>query len=180
MKWSTIQLQKFRDKSIEIDENVDVTQDLKKLNSDIRDASPFHITGNGRVTSDKVTFQIHIDGNLVLPCSRTLVDVNYPIDIESTETFLLKPITYDGLEDEEVHRVDGEVIDLVPVIKELILLDIPIQVFSDEAKDDQLPHTENWQVITEDQYEQLEKSAEKAVDPRLSDLAKFFSQDSEK
>lgn len=81
-----------------------------------------------------MTFDLHVEGTLVLPCARTLVDVHYPVDLKSTETFLLEPSDYEGAEDEEVHVAENEVIDLIPVMKELILLDIPMQVFSEEAK----------------------------------------------
>jgi len=180
VKWSTIQLQKFRGKSFDIDESVDITKDLIEMDSEIRGASLFQVTGNGNVSRDRVTFDLHIEGKLVLPCARTLADVDYPIDLKSTETFLLEPSEYEGAEDEEVHIAENEVIDLIPVMKELILLDIPMQVFSEEAKKAELPHTENWQVLTEDQYLEMGQQAEKKVDPRLAGLAKFFEQDSEK
>lgn len=179
VKWSAIQLQKFRDKRFEIDGSVDITKDLMETDSEIRGASPFHVTGTGSVARGRVTFDLHVEGTLVLPCARTLVDVHYPVDLKSTETFLLEPSDYEGAEDEEVHVAENEVIDLIPVMKELILLDIPMQVFSEEAKKGELPHTDNWQVLTEDEYLEMEQKAEKAVDPRMAGLAKFFDQDSE-
>ncbi|WP_018662871.1 YceD family protein [Heyndrickxia acidiproducens] len=178
MKWSTIQLQKFRDKSFDIDESIDIAHELMEMDPEIRGASLFRITGKGSVSADKVTFQFHIAGKLVLPCSRTLVDVDYPLDMKSTETFLLKPAGYAGLEDEEVHVAENEVIDLIPIIKELILLEIPMQVLSEEAKKGELPHTKDWQVVTEDQYQDLAQQQKPAVDPRLAGLAKLLDQDS--
>ncbi|MGF2615539.1 DUF177 domain-containing protein [Rossellomorea vietnamensis] len=177
MKWSIIQLQKFRDKGMPLDETVDASE-VKKLDPQIRDVSPIHVTGRADISSDKVTFHLHIEGQLVLPCSRTLEDVHFPVDIDTVETFLLKANDYDQYEEEEVHRIQGDVIDLMPVINELLVLEIPMQVFSEKAKDDEnLPSGKNWEVITEEQAIQAEEEEEKKVDPRLAGLAKLLEQD---
>jgi uncharacterized protein len=127
LKWTISQLQKIRDKHLQIDEIVDVT-DIKERDPQIRDVSPMKVTGRADIGSTKVTFHLHLSGKFILPCSRTLVDVNYPIDIETTETFLFKTagIEYDG---DDVTIVEGDVVDLLPVIKENLLLEIPMQVF---------------------------------------------------
>ncbi|MGE6258638.1 YceD family protein [Heyndrickxia sporothermodurans] len=180
MKWSTIQLLKYRGKSMEINEIIDITEDLKKRDPQIREVSPIHVTGSAIITSEKVTFQLHVTGKLILPCSRTLVNVDFPIDVKSTEIFLLNPsVSYDVEEDIEIHQSDGDVVDLDPVIIELLLLEIPIQVFSENAKDDKhLPSGNEWEVVTEDQVKQDENNKEKKVDPRLAGLAKFFDEQS--
>ncbi|RLQ95847.1 YceD family protein [Falsibacillus albus] len=177
MKWSTIQLQKFRDKGLHIDENVHMAEQLQKMDPQIRDASPIHIKGRADISSEKVTFHLSIDGTIVLPCSRTLVDVDYPIDIQTTETFLLKPSDYERQGDEELHPIEGEMIDLNPIIQEIILLEVPMQVFSEEARDDQnLPSGNDWEVLTEEQAFQEEVEDEKKVDPRLAGLSDFFKE----
>ncbi|WP_433749465.1 YceD family protein [Falsibacillus pallidus] len=178
MKWSTIQLQKFRDKGLQIDETVNLSDQLKQMDPEIRDVHPIHVMGRADISSEKVTFHLTISGSIVLPCSRTLVDVDYPIDIQTTETFLLKPSDYEREGDEELHPVNGELIDLTPVIQEIILLEVPMQVFSEEASDDQsLPSGNDWEVLTEEQVQQLEEKDEQKVDPRLAGLSEFFKQD---
>jgi uncharacterized protein len=166
MKWSIHQLQKYRHKGLTLDEMADVSE-LKKMNTDIREISPVHVQGRVDFGSDKVTFHLHITGTMVLPCSRTLVDVPFPFDIHTTEVFLLAKSEYEG--DEDFHYLEGEVLDLLPVIKENILLEIPLQVFSEEAEpaDGAPTKGQDWQVISE--KEKTEK-----IDPRLAGLAKFF------
>ncbi|MCP3741741.1 YceD family protein [Rossellomorea sp. BNER] len=177
MKWSIIQLQKFRDKGLTLDETVTLDE-LKTRDPEIRGVSPISIKGRADISSDRVTFHLNITGTLILPCSRTLVDVGYPININTTETFLLKSTDYEDFEEEEIHQVQGDVIDLKPVVLELLLLEVPMQVFSEEARDDDnLPSGKNWEVLTEDQLQQAEQEEEKKVDPRLADLAKLFEQD---
>ncbi|MBS4172407.1 YceD family protein [Bacillus sp. FJAT-49736] len=177
MKWSTIQLQKYRGQNIELDEMVDITDDLVKRDPQVRGCSPIHVTGYANVTSEKVTFQLHMTGNLILPCSRTLKDVNLPIDIDSTEIFLLKPTDIYEDDEAEVHQPIGEVIDLKPIITELLLLEIPMQIFSEEALDTQLPSGSDWEVVIENQDNPMDGKKEEKIDPRLAELAKFFDKE---
>jgi uncharacterized protein len=177
LKWSIIQLQKFRGKSLELNEDVDLTEELKHQDPQIRDATPIHVTGTASITSEKVTFQLHLTGKLVLPCARTLIDVDFPIDTKTTEIFFLKPSDLlEGMEDDEIHTPVGDVVDLDPIIKEIVLLEIPMQVFSEQADDDHLPSGNDWEVLTEDQANQEEADGDKKVDPRLAELAKFFDE----
>lgn len=178
MKWSTIQLQKYRGKDIELDEMIDVSEDLMKRDPQVRNVSSIHVTGIANVTSEKVTFQLHITGKLILPCSRTLKDVHFPIDIESTEIFLLKPGQTFEVDEAEVHEPIGEMIDLKPIITELLLLEIPLQVFSEEASDDSnLPSGNYWEVVVENQDKPSEGKENEKIDPRLAELAKFFNKE---
>ncbi|QPC46238.1 YceD family protein [Mangrovibacillus cuniculi] len=183
MKWSTVQLQKYRDKGIAIDEHIHIANEMKALNPEILDVSPLHVKGRGDVSADSVSFHLTIEGTLVLPCSRTLVDVNVPVHVETRETFLLKTSMFD--EDmidrqEELHEVKGETVDLLPIIREILLLEIPMQVFSEEAKrSDSLPSGQDWEVMTEEERETALEEEEPKVDPRLAGLAGLFNKDNE-
>lgn len=167
MKWTLSQLQKFRSKGLPIDETINMDE-IKETDPTIRRVSPIHITGRTDIDSTKVTFHLNIKGSLVLPCSRTLVDVDYPINVETTETFLLKVSEYET-DEEEVHQVKGDVIDLNPIIAEILLLEVPMQVFCEDTTEEGAPQSGNdWEVIQEQDLK------EKKVDPRLAGLAKFF------
>ncbi|QOR68452.1 DUF177 domain-containing protein [Cytobacillus suaedae] len=169
MKWSITQLHQLKNKGLSFNESVDAS-DLIGVNS-IRGIDPVNVSGTADLSSKKVTFHLSISGKMVLPCSRTLVDVNYPFEVKSTETFLLSQ-TSDFEADEDAHVVHGEMIDLYPIIRELILLEIPLQVFSeDENPAGGAPQTgRDWEVITEE-----DKSNQ--IDPRLAGLSKFFEND---
>jgi uncharacterized protein len=167
LEWTISQLQKIREKELQIDETVDVS-DIKERDKQIRDVSPIRVAGRADISSSKVTFHLHLSGQFILPCSRTLVDVKYPIDIDTTETFLFKAENYD-LEDDDITAVQGDVVDLIPVIKENLLLEIPMQVFcEDYDSEDAAPQSGNdWAVVTEEESKQR-------IDPRLAGLADFF------
>ncbi|WP_419639174.1 YceD family protein [[Bacillus] enclensis] len=176
LKWSIIQLQKYRDKGLTLDETV-TFDNPEEIDPQVRNVSPIHVTGKADIGTNRVTFHLNITGHMVLPCSRTLVDVDLPINLKTIETFLLSETEYDHYEEEEIHRIEGDVIDLKPVIRELLLLEIPLQVISDEAREqDKLPSGKNWEVMTEEQAYEVEEEKEKKVDPRLADLAKLLDQ----
>jgi uncharacterized protein len=169
MKWTMSQLQKYRNKDFSVDEIIRVDE-IKEVDSSIREVSPMHIKGRVDISATKVTFHIRIEGYLILPCSRTLVDVKYPVNVETTETFLLDTLEYET--EEEMHQVQGDVIDLMPVIREILLLEVPMQVYceDDQSKDGAPQSGKDWEVIHGEEKQQK-------VDPRLAGLAKFFEQD---
>ncbi|KIL44777.1 YceD family protein [Jeotgalibacillus soli] len=177
MKWSIIQLQKFRDKEFLIDEKI-IMNGLKDRDPQVRDVSPIHITGRADISSAKITFHLHIEGILTLPCARTLVDVPFPISLDTKETFLLKPDFVDVSEDEETHQLERDVVNLQPVIEEILLLEIPLQVFSDKAMEEEGMLTgKGWEVLSEEELEkEREQTEQQKADPRFADLAKFFDE----
>jgi uncharacterized protein len=167
LKWTISQLNQLQNKGLKIEEEIDLSE-LVTSHQDIRDISPVSVSGRADIGSTEVTFHLSISGSMVLPCSRTLVDVQYPFSIDTTETFLLKPADYDT--EEDFHLAEGDIVDLTPIIKEILILEIPIQVFCDDGANEEgaAPQSgKDWEVITED--DQNNK-----IDPRLAGLAKFF------
>jgi uncharacterized protein len=166
---------------MQIDETVDVTKELQMRNPEIRDMSPVHIRGTADIDARKAAFHLLMTGHFILPCSRTLADVDFPFQIRSTETFLLRPEDHDADETEDTHAARGGVVDLMPIIQELLLLEIPMQVFSEEAKNSEsLPAGNGWEVLTEEQLAMSREEEKKKVDPRLAGLAKLLETDKDK
>jgi uncharacterized protein len=168
LKWTLSQLQKYRNKDFLIDETIRVDE-IKQDDPTIREVSPIHITGRGDIDSTKVTFHLKIEGHLILPCSRTLVDVKLPINVETTETFLLQGSVYET--EEEAYQVKGDVIDVMPILREILLLEVPMQVFCEDVESEEAaPQSgKDWEVISEEDQS-------KKIDPRLAGLAKFFDE----
>lgn len=157
----------------EFDNMVDVSE-LETMNNDIREIGSVHVFGECTLQGEQLIFTFTIKGTMILPCARTLVDVPYPFTIKTDEVFTLS--RYYGKEEEEneIHPIDGEILDLTPYIKENILLEVPFRVFSDDA--DAMEHApaegEGWTLISEE-------NKEKPVDPRLKKL-KTLLNDNEK
>lgn len=165
MKWSIHQLRKLQHKGIVFEEYVDISE-LAEQQNDIQSISPIMVKGRADMSASKIVFDLHIKGTMVLPCSRTLADVVVPIDVHTNEIFLLTPDeVYD--EDANIHLIEKDAVDLKPVIEEVVLAEVPLQVYAENIDEVELSNGQGWQVI----HEQV---VEEKVDPRLANLAKFF------
>ncbi|WP_027963091.1 YceD family protein [Halalkalibacillus halophilus] len=162
-------------------ETVDVSE-LEQMDNDIRHIGEVNVNGDANVDKDLYHFRIRIKGTMVLPCARTLVDVPYPFEVEVYEQFTTA--SYKASEEEEIHFVDREVLDLMPYIKENILLEVPLRVFSNDTQiEDVVPEQEGFTVLEEDtyleqeaiQHEKFEEESKEKVDPRLSSLKDYFN-----
>jgi len=164
LKWVISQLRKTAGTDFQFEEQVDFSF-LKELDQQILDISLINVSGSAEIDAEKVVTHLHITGELTLPCSRTLVEVPYPIDVKTTETIYLQS----ELANEDDLLATGDVIDLLPIVQEIILLEIPIQIFADEAdKHESAPFSgAGWELI-------LEETNEKKVDPRLAKLAELL------
>ncbi|PAV29899.1 hypothetical protein CIL05_08450 [Virgibacillus profundi] len=169
MKFALAQIRKNAfNKPYSFSEKVDVSE-LETMNNDIREIKPVQVHGKYFVQGEEIIFSITISGEMILPCARTLVDVPYLFEINADEVFSTSPYYGEAEEENEIHPVIGEVLDLFPYIKENILLEIPFRVFSEEAKtSDQAPvKGQGWEFISEE-------TNEKTIDPRLKKLESFF------
>ncbi len=172
MKWSLQQLRAAGREPFVFDEQLSLSS-LKNENPEIRDVSLFHVKGRADLTGSLVTFTLRIKGELILPCSRTLADVHFPIDLHVTEKYYPahEQLSARVEGDEDIHFFEGDMIDLLPAIRERILLEIPMQVYASSDAVPQAPESgEGWQIVTDE-----EKT--KKIDPRLAGLAKFFEKE---
>jgi uncharacterized protein len=171
MKWSLQELKTFyRNKPLTFDQNVDASGVMEK-DPEIRSIEPVHVEGHADVTQQKATFYLIIKGKMILPCANTLVDVEFPFSVKTTEIFIFDP-NYTEFEDEEsLHKVEGHYVDLLPIIEEHILLEKPLKITAVDVKDSPAPDEgKGWQRITEE-------DRQNRIDPRLAGLAQFFDKD---
>lgn len=152
---------------------VDVS-DISKMNNDIRRIDPVKVNGFCTVDKDEYIFSFHVKGKMVLPCARTLVDVPYPFEFDATEIFTTSPIINTEDEENGVHQVDDEMLDLTPYIKENIILETPYRVFSNEKP---LEAGEGWTFRDEEDFK---KEQEERIDPRLAKLQQLLDNKEDK
>ncbi len=121
-------------------------------------------TGNLNVKEKRLYVDVTITGIMVLPCALTLEEIEYPFNIHAHEVFSFdKP---DPLE--EVREVKKNMVDLTPVIFELIMLDVPMRVVKDEAEIQ--VEGKGWKIFDKDS----ELLKEDYIDPRLAKLKDYF------
>ncbi|GGI41521.1 YceD family protein [Mammaliicoccus stepanovicii] len=177
MKWSITQLKKNQNEPFTFDKEIDMNYLTERVD-ELIDISPIKVTGDVQVRMHDIIVNLDITGVLTLPCARTLKPVELPFDTTSTEIFELDESSdREGVYDEARHKLDGGMVNLLPIIEELVILEKPMQVFSEGSEDISLAGN-GWEVIGEDQVESTdnsdEESSEKKVDPRLQKLQQLF------
>ncbi|QQK80620.1 DUF177 domain-containing protein [Salicibibacter cibi] len=174
MRWTIQQLLANSATGIEIDSHVDVSE-LVDRDKELIAIPNAHVTGHVEVENEHAHFHMTVRGTMILPDSNTLAETNVPFDIQVEESFRL-----DGFEppedDETVHAPENGYVDLLPYIKEHILLAIPMRVINREKKEGPAPQSgTDWNVVSSEVKDDLD--AKDNVDPRLADLAKFFREE---
>lgn len=142
-----------------IDEEIEIPKEY--LNDDIKDISKVKVKGN--ITSDGYVIEanLNIKCDLTLTCSVSLKDVKYPIDIDINEE-----INDDS--EEEFDKILNNSIDLLPIIWQNILVEIPMKVVSPDLKEENI-YGDGWQFITDEEEN-------KEIDPRLSKLKEYLDE----
>ncbi len=131
--------------------------------TEIKKVSDVKIDGEIIENGESYEIDINIKCELVLPCSVSLKDVKYKIDININE------IISDSSQDiEEFDKIINNSIDLVPIIWQNILVEVPIRVVSPDVKEENM-YGDGWKYITKEEEK-------KEIDPRLSKLKDFLSE----
>ena len=125
--------------------NTIVLDEALYKNTDIRKLSPVEVSADiKRITDTSYKMSLEIKGEMTLPCSITLNDVIYPFDIK-TEVKL----SNEDEEDEEYVKIIQNNIDIIPIIWQNIVLEIPLRVVSEDVSDSPVSG-EGWKLIRED------------------------------
>lgn len=145
-----------------IDNEIEIPKDL--LNgTEIRDISKVKVIGTISENGESYDLDLHIKCNLTLTCSVSLKDVDYPIDIKTNEI-----ISQTGENLEDFCKIINNSIDLVPIIWQNILVEVPIRVVSPDIEEENI-YGDGWKFITKEEEN-------KEIDPRLEKLKDFLSE----
>ena len=169
MKWSRAQLLQAENCTIYFDETIDFGPEIFAKMNQIRGLQDVTVSGNIHydTASERVFADLDIEGVMIVPCSITLEDVEYDFHTKSLEVF-----SFDKVDDEDVHEVKGDVVELLPVVFQLILMEVPLKVVKKGLK--QYPKGDGWEVVKEEDYK---KSKKDDIDPRLAKLKEFKLED---
>lgn len=154
---------------IKLKSNIDkyATIDLKysfskeeMLGSDIISLDDAMIKGYiGKDSLDEFAISLTINGVMVLPCAITLKPVNYPFDItiEGNLTQIMDEMN------EKITKIENS-IDILPIVWENILMEIPMRVVSPDAENIKL-EGDGWKLITElEEHEEINPALAKLKD----------------
>ncbi|MCI5773870.1 MAG: YceD family protein [Erysipelotrichaceae bacterium] len=167
MKWTKKELISLQE--IEFDEDIEFDKEALKNNQLLLDVQDLHLEGDGYFNDyeDKFEVDLHITGTMICPCAISNEPVNVDLDSLYHETFVFHE--EDNL---DVHVVKNDIVELLPIVFQLISLDVPLRVVSDKLKD--YPSGDGWRVLSESEYQ---KAKHDQVDPRLAKLKEFKAED---
>jgi uncharacterized protein len=142
-----------------IDIKDSITLDKKYYeNTDIRSLSNVNINGNvSKSAAGTYKLDLNISGEMILPCAISLNDVRYPFNIKIDEI-----VDEDSEENEDYLKIINNSLDIMPIIWQNIVVEIPTKVVSPEFENVKL-EGDGWELLTEE-----EKMQE--IDPRLEKL----------
>ena len=120
---------------IDIDTKVKFEEEnLKKAG--ILNMDEVNIKGKITENLDEYLLKLNINGKMILPCNLTLEPVDYPFNIEIEENL------------NEIATNSKKTIDILPIIWENILMEIPMRVISPNAKNMKTKGN-GWELITD-------------------------------
>lgn len=165
MKWSKAQFLQSENGTIPFDEEITFESAAFAKMDHIRGLRDVRVSGNAHYDefSNRVFANLHVEGIMIVPCSITMEDVEVAFDTSSEEIF-----AFDKCEDEDVHETKGDVIELLPVVFQLILMEVPLKVVKEGIKE--YPKGKGWEVVKEEDYL---KEKKQEIDPRLAKLKDF-------
>lgn len=143
MNIDLVRLKNNIEKTIEIDEIISFDKELFK-GTDLIELKDVHATGNiSKNSLGDICIYLSVEGIMILPCAITLEKVkhkfNYTIDDE------LENVLDELKNDKKIENT----IDILPIIWENILMEIPMRVVSPNAKPEKL-EGDGWKFVTEE------------------------------
>ena len=127
-------------KEILIDEDVYFDKEALK-DTEIIDLQGVKVQGKIYKNSmDEIYLYLKVIGTMILPCSRTLKPTEYKFETEIDENI-----------EENIENIKKmqKSIDILPIIWENILMEIPIRIINPEAEEIEIKG-EGWELITSD------------------------------
>ena len=157
MNFDLLRLKNGIDKQIIVDEYYSFSEEELK-GTDVTKLDNVHITGEIFLNALKeVYLSLEVNGVMIIPCAITLKPVEYPFNI------IIEGDLSEIMEENQEKLINS--IDILPIIWENILMEIPMRVVSPDADITNLKG-DGWRVITdEDKIENSELS-------KLEDLLK--------
>ena len=150
-----LKLKNYIESSVVIDSNVDIDKSMLK-GTDLLDIRDVFVSGDLFFDSmDDVCINLSVSGVMVLECAITLVPVDYPFN------FSINGKITDFLEDFNKNIQNS--IDILPIIWENILMEIPMRVVSPDAEIDSL-EGDGWRFVTEGEHNSVNPELEKLKD----------------
>ena len=124
---------------IEINKTLSFSKDDIK-NADILDLKNVSVEGQiFKDSLDELNLNLQVTGKMIVPCSRTLKPTDYDFKIQIDENIE---------KNEEKSKKLQKSIDILPIIWENILMEIPVRIINPDAKEIDIKG-DGWELITD-------------------------------
>jgi uncharacterized protein len=165
VKWSKTEVLRSADEVLVLDEEITFLPATFEGNNRLRRLEHVHVDAQGvwEASLNALRVQLDIRGEMVVPCAITDEDVT--IDFKTEDDVLF---SFEKTDDENIIVVKGDMVELMPVVYPLIMMEVPLKVVKPGLKE--YPKGDGWEVITEEEYERERKSQS---DPRLAKLRDY-------
>ncbi|MBS7021060.1 MAG: DUF177 domain-containing protein, partial [Firmicutes bacterium] len=125
---------------------------------DLLDLKDAHVSGFIYLDAiDEYALQLKVNGTMTLPCAITLKPVSHPFSYQIDDN--LEKIVQEI--DENAKKIENS-IDILPIIWENIVMEIPMRVVSEGAENLELKG-EGWKLVTEEEEKET-------INPELEKL----------
>lgn len=177
MKWSLLELNKFKDEPLVFTETIDVSHQLSEREPSILGASPVNISGTISVSQNEYIADFEIETNLTLASTRSLEAVPYPTKLAITEIYMTSAQFEKQKDkiaaDELVMILEKDLIDLTEAVEDHLLLSLPLQVLTETEQQSEANLVGNdWELMSEDAYyNERQQQEQQNIDPRLAKLS---------
>ncbi len=153
-----IDLAKIDENGINIDDTVSFSEEYIK-NTPIKKLDNIKIKGRAYYSvTNEIVFDCHVEGNMILEDAITLEPVTYPINLDINEIL--------GDNTEEFVKNESKTLDIIDILWQNIVLEVPISVRANPDKKYDLKG-EGWELLNE----------EKTEDPRLAPLLELLDKE---
>jgi uncharacterized metal-binding protein YceD (DUF177 family) len=154
-----IDISKVDEKGIIIDDTVSFGEEYIK-NTPIQKLDNIKVKGRCYYSvTNEVVLDVKVNGKMVLLDAIDLEPINYPINIEISEVL--------SENDDEKDKKELKTLDIMDVLWQNIVLEVPISIKKDPDKKYDL-HGDGWELIDEES---------KKVDPRLAPLLELLEKE---
>lgn len=178
MKWTLREIREYPEEVMPFNETLEIAEILMERDSNIEAVEA--VQCEGYITPIEDAFVLHgtIQATLTLPSTRSLKPVKVPLTISMKERYVTED---DYLEEDESEEVTivlmHDYIDLTSAVIDNILLNIPQRVLAPGEEGEALPVGNDWEVLTQEQYEAKLKAEAPDVDPRFAALKTLLDED---
>jgi uncharacterized protein len=184
MKWSLLELRKYQDMPLTFEEVLNLTDELTERDNQIINLAPVKVTGLVTVSKKEYILHYTVETVITLPSTRSLEPVELPMSFSVDEVFMTTEQYQqrdEHIPEEEILILEAQTLDLDSSVADNILLEIPMQVLTEEEKhSNDLPSGNDWVVISEDDFlQQKDSQVEPTIDPRLAKLSSLLNEEEE-